>query len=100
MTVEIFLILLAFFSTVTSLVTEAVKKYLDSMSAIYSSNVVVLIVSVFVGGIGMGVFYTLKCYPLNAVNIICIFLMICANWMGAMIGYDKIRQAITQFKVK
>ncbi len=100
MTVEMFLILMAFFSTVTSLVTSAVKKYLDSMKATYASNVVVLVVAVFVGGIGTGVFYALNGYPFNTVNIICIFLMIGANWLGAMIGYDKIKQAITQFGKK
>ena len=100
MTVEMFLILMTIFATITSLCTEAVKKYLDSMKATYASNVVVLVVAVFVGGIGMGVFYALNDYPLNTVNIVCIFLMIGANWLGSMIGYDKIKQAITQFGKK
>ena len=100
MTVEMFLILLTIFSALTSLVTSAVKKYLDSMDAKYASNMIVLIVAVFIGGIGTGVFYALNGHPFNTVNTLCIFLMVCANWLGAMVGYDKIRQVITQFKGK
>lgn len=90
--------LLAFFATVTSLCTEAVKKFLDSVGVAYASNVIVLMVSVCVGSFGMALFYGLNDYPLNLVNIICIVLMVVANWLGSMIGYDKIKQAITQFK--
>jgi hypothetical protein len=98
MTVEIFLILLTFFSVVTSLATEAAKIFLDSVYATYQSNVLVLIVAAIVGGNGMVIFYLCNNYQWTATNIICIFLMIFANWLGAMVGYDKVRQAITQFK--
>lgn len=98
MTVEIFLILLAFFSTITSLCTEAAKKHLDSTGKTYASNLVVLSMSIAVGGFGMLAFYALNGYPLNTVNVICILLMIVANWLGSMIGYDKVKQAITQYR--
>lgn len=100
MTVEMFLFLLAFFATLTSLFTEAVKKMLDSVRAKYASNIIVLMVSIAVGCLGMAAFYALKGYPLNLVNGICIALMVFSNWLGAMLGYDKVKQAIKQFKGK
>lgn len=98
LTVEMFLILLTFFSIVTGLVTEAMKKLFDEMGWTYASNLVVLCVAVIVGGFGTLIYYLLVGYQWNAPNIISIFLMMIANWLGAMVGYDKIKQAITQFK--
>ena len=96
MTVELFMILLTAFSAITSLFTEAVKKFLDSLNVKYASNIVALFVAVFVGGVGTWIFYVFNNIELNITNCICIFLMICANWIGSMVGYDKIKQAIIQ----
>lgn len=98
MTVEIFLMLLAFFAVVTSLATEAVKKLLDSMQIVYASNIVVLILAIFIGGVGTASFYVFQNIAWTPTNALCVFLMICANWMCSMVGYDKVMQAITQFK--
>lgn len=98
MTVEIFLILLAIFAAVTSLITEAVKKLFDSLKMTYKSNLVVLWVSIIVGCFGMGAFYELNGYALTSFEYICALLMIVANWLSAMLGYDKVKQTITQFK--
>jgi hypothetical protein len=100
MTVELFLILLTAFSTATSLATEAVKKFLDSAGAKYASDLVVLAVSALIGGCGTMAYYVIADVALNATSILCILLMIVANWFGAMVGYDKVTQAITQFKKK
>ena len=99
MTVEIFLILLTFFSVVTGFTTEATKKFLDSLGKTYASNIVVLCVAAIVGSAGTAIFYVLNGCQWSSLNIICIFLMIFANWLGAMVGYDKITQAIKQFKI-
>jgi hypothetical protein len=98
MTVEIFMILLTFFSTLTSLATEAVKKALDGTEVKLPSNIIALLASVLVAGFGMSIFYVLNDYDWNAVNIVSIALMMLANWLGSMLGYDKIKQIITQFK--
>lgn len=98
MTVEIFLMLLAFFAVVTSLATEAVKKLLDSMQIVYASNIVVLILAIFIGCVGTASFYVFQGIAWTTTNALCVFLMICANWMCSMVGYDKVMQAITQFK--
>jgi predicted MFS family arabinose efflux permease len=100
MTVETFLVLLAIFSAVTSLGTEAVKKLLDSLKVTYTSNVVVLWVAVAVGGLGMAALYELNGYTWTSFEVICTLLMIVANWFAAMLGYDKVKQTITQFKGK
>ena len=100
MTVETFLILLTILSIITSLLTEGVKKFLDSLKVEYAANIVVLCVAVLVGGIGTSVFYIWNNFEWTSLNIICIFLMICANWLGAMLGYDKVMQALTQIKGK
>ena len=98
MTVELFLILLTILSVATSLFTEGVKMLLDSLNLKYASNIVVLLVSIIVGGIGTIVFYLWNDIALTSLNIICLFLMICANWLCSMLGYDKVMQAITQIK--
>ena len=98
MTFKMFLVLLTVLATVTSLVTEAVKKFLDSTSKAYASNVVVLIVAIIVGGLGMVAYYVLSAIPWTAGNIVYIAMMIVFNWLGAMLGYDKVIQAITQIK--
>lgn len=100
MTVEIFLMLLTVFATVTSFLTEALKKLLDSVGSNYASNIVVLIAAAITGGVGTSVYYVINGTEWNATNIICIFVMIVANWLGATIGYDKITQAIQQYKNK
>lgn len=98
MTINAFLVLLMGFSTLTSLVTEAVKKFLDEAGIKYASNIVVLISAIVVGGIGMTYFYWLEESPFIVTNIIGTILMISANWLVAMLGYDKVKQAILQLK--
>lgn len=100
MTVQIFLLLLTILSIVTSLLTEGIKKFLDAMMVNYASNVLVLIVAVIVGGVGTSVYYLWNDIAWTSLNIICIFLMVCANWLGAMLGYDKVIQAISQMEGK
>ena len=98
MTFNVFLMLLTAFSVLTSLFTEAVKKFLDGLNLRYASNIVALVSSVLVGGLGTSAFYIFSGYAWNVSNIICIFLMMAANWLVAMVGYDKVKQAITQLK--
>ena len=98
MTFEIFIILLVIFSVFTSLFTEAVKLFLESLKIKYASNLIVLVVSIFVGSIGTVCAYLFMNIQWTATNIICIFLMIGANWLVSMLGYDKVMQAIMQLK--
>lgn len=99
MTVETFLTVLMACAIVTSLMTEAVKMFLDSVKIKYISNVVVLAVSVLVGGVVGTVYSMFIEFQLNN-QLIFTAIMIVANWLIAMLGYDKIIQTITQFKSK
>ena len=98
MNIETFICLIAIFAAVTSLITEGVKKTLTSLNVKYAANVVVLFVSIIVGGIGMFLFYIWRGYELNINSVIWIILMTITNWLGSMVGYDKVIQTITQIK--
>lgn len=96
MTVTTFLILLTVFAAMTALVTEAVKKFLDGQNVCYAPNVVVLIVALIIGCGGTAVYYVNYQVSFNALNSIYLALMGVANWVGAMVGYDKVKQAVEQ----
>lgn len=100
MSVTTFLILLTVFATFTALMTEAVKKFLDAQKVTYASNIVVLIVALVIGCGGTAVYYINYQVPFNALNSVYLALMGLANWIGAMVGYDKVKQAITQLRGK
>lgn len=98
MTVTVFLILLTVCAVVTSLLTEGIKKFLDSMKISYASNILVLIVALVIGCGATAIYYINYQVPFNALNSVYLALMGIANWLGAMLGYDKVRQAIEQIK--
>lgn len=98
MTVEALLTLLTVLSVITSLLTEGFKKLLDSLNVVYATNILVLCVSVVVGCAGTTIFYLWNDIAWTTLSFICIFLMAVANWLGAMLGYDKVIQAIKQVK--
>lgn len=98
MTITLFMALLVILAVAVSLFTEAVKKYLDETKTKYSSNIVVLILSVIVGAGGTALMYLLLGIPFTTANILCMLLMAVAVWVGAMVGYDKVLQMIEQVK--
>ena len=93
-----FLFLLMSFAVLTATVTEAVKKFLDEQHVSYASNIVVLVIALVVGCGGMILYYIGSGIPFTWLNIIYVPLMGIANWMGAMVGYDKVKQAIEQLR--
>lgn len=99
MTVTIFLVILSICAAVTSLLTEGIKKFLDGQKITYASNVLVLIVALVVGCGATAVFYINYQVPFTALNSVYLALLGVANWLGAMLGYDKVKQTIMQFKV-
>lgn len=95
MTVQMFLGLLIGFSAISSLFTEGVKKLIND-KANYSSNIIVLIISLIVGSIGMCIYYTLNSVVIDTNEVIYIVLMGLATWLVATHGYDKVCQSIQQ----
>ena len=98
MNITTFLFLLTSFAVLTAVVTEAVKKFLDEQHVHYASNIVVLIIALLVGCGGTVLYYISTGIPFTALNITYIPLMGIANWIGAMVGYDKVKQAIEQLR--
>ena len=96
MTVTAFLILLTICATITSIFTEDEKKFLDAQEITYASNVLVLAVAVVIGCGGTAIYYVNYQVPFTALNSVYLALMGVANWVGAMVGYDKVKQAIAQ----
>lgn len=100
MTLEIFLMMLLVVSTLTGLVTEALKIWLDEHKKAYCSNTlagyVAVVLSVAVGGA-----YTIMMeVAMNEKMAVCLIALILLSWLSAMIGYDKVMQAIAQIRGK
>ena len=98
MTITLFISLFTLGSCVSALFTEAVKRAYQNAKKEYSANVVALVNSAVVGGLGTAVAYMLLGIPWTINNIICLLLMIVVVWMASMVGYDKIMQLLDQIK--
>lgn len=99
MTVTLFISLFTIGSMLCGLITEAVKKAYENAEKQYSANVIALVDALVVGGVGTATAYMLMSIPWTLNNIICIFLMIVCIWLGAMLGFDKIKQTLEQIAV-
>lgn len=99
MTLEVFLMLLLVVSVFTSLTVEAIKKFIgEKYSA--SSNIVAGITSVVLGTV-IGAFYCILAeVAFTSQLVIILIALVFLSWLCAMVGYDKVIQAITQLKTK
>ena len=95
MNVNTFLALLFAFSVISSLVTEGIKTLLDDKDNI-SYNIMALIVALIIGGCGTFLFYYFKGVSYTIINIIYIVLMGLATGLCSMVGYDKVKQTVSQ----
>ena len=95
MTVPMFLALLFGFSVITGLIVEAIKKFVNDKENV-SYNIIALVVALVVGIVGCAIYYQFAVIPYTTNNIICMGLMGIASALVAMVGYDKVSQAITQ----
>ena len=95
MSVEAFLILLTAFSVITSLVTEAAKKVYKA-----ASNIVALVCSIVVSMAGSVVYFIYTDLPVTPKTVCFAFLLIIANWLCSMVGYDKVMQTLSQMGVR
>ena len=95
MTTTTFLMLLSSFSVLSGLVTEGIKK-LISDKANMSYNIIALVVSLVIGGVGCAIYYQLNTIPFDINNVIYIILMGLASGLCSMVSYDKLKQCIEQ----
>lgn len=97
-TIQVFLLGLLVVSTITGLTTEAIKKLLDEAKKTYRSNLLAGIVATVLS-VAVGVGYILIAdIGFTTSSIICLVALIFMSWLCAMVGYDKVIQAISQFK--
>lgn len=94
MTVEMFLALLLGFSTLSSLITEAIKKLFST-----NGNITAFIVSILIGLIGTLIYYQLGNIDFTLNNVIYAILMGLASSLTSQVGYDKIKEAIQKFLI-
>lgn len=98
-TMEVFLMLLLVVSIFTSLAVEAVKKIAgEKYNA--SSNIVAGIIAIVLG-LAVGIFYCVMAQIAFTTQIVVVLIaLVFLSWLCAMIGYDKVIQAINQVKGK
>ena len=98
MSLSVFLMLLMLVSTFTGLVTEAVKKCLQEKGKTYYANA--LAGYTYVGlSIAVGAAYIiLTSAAINEQMAVYLIALVFMSWLASMVGYDKVIQAISQFK--
>lgn len=96
MTLTMFITLFTALSTVASLFTEAIKKNFN----VKNYTLIVLIVSAVIGWGGGAITYCFMKVPFdNVSNILCLFLLAPSIWLGATLGYDKVKEIIAKIGV-
>ena len=88
---ETFLLGALIVSTVTGLVTEALKKILIEHKWNYHANTLAGAVAIVLSA-AAGVGYTKQ-------TIVQLVVLVFISWLCSMVGYDKVVQAIKQFKM-
>lgn len=97
-TLEIFMLGLLITSVLTGLATEAVKKLLTEHNVTYRANTLAGLVSfVLSAAIGAG-YIIMTGAGFDSQIIVCLIAQVFMSWLCAMVGYDKVVQAISQFK--
>ena len=85
-------------STLTGLATEAIKKLLAEHDKSYYANTLAGVVAMVLS-IAIGVGYMLiSNINFSAQTIVYLIALVFISWLSAMVGYDKVIQAISQFK--
>lgn len=98
MNFEIFLMGLLIVSTLTGLFTEAIKAWLQERGKKYYSNALAGYVAVGLSVLVSSGYVILTEAALNAKMAVYLIALILLSWLAAMVGYDKVIQAISQFK--
>lgn len=96
MSVELFMIMISTISVVTGLVVEAIKSYVKTDMYNLIAGIVALIISVAVS-ICYALWYAVRVDEKYVIFFVCVAF---ASWLSAMVGFDKVKQAIIQIGVK
>ena len=98
-TLELFLVGLLGTSVLTSLVTEAIKILLTEHDKTYRANTLAGLVAVVVSAAIGASYIIITGTSVTSQVIVCVIALIIMGWLCAMVGYDKVIQAISQFKM-
>lgn len=95
---ETMLMLLLIVSILTGLVTEAIKNTLDESCKVYQANILAGITAMVLS-VALGVGYAvLTATAINAKYAVWLIALVFLSWLSAMVGYDKVKQTITQIR--
>lgn len=98
MSVEMFLLMLLIVSVFTGLFTEAIKKELAERNKKYYANTLAGAVSVVLS-LAVGISYLILTETqINEKMAVVLIALVLLSWLSAMVGYDKVIQAISQFR--
>lgn len=98
MNMTTFLLLLLIVSTLTALFTQGIKVVLNEKQKKYSSNTLAGVVAAVLA-IAVGIAYIIITETaINAALAVYLIALVLLSWLSAMVGYDKVIQAIAQFK--
>lgn len=95
---ETFLLGLTISSTLNGLVTQAIKSILEETNKTYYPNLISGIVSIVLSAALGGGYFFIKDLSFASKDAIYIVALTFMSWLSAMVGYDKVVQALTQFK--
>ena len=95
---DIFVFGLLLTSTLTGLVTQAVKIILVEHNMAYRANTLAGIIALLLSvAVGIG-YVNMTGIGFTTQVITCLVAQVFMSWLCAMVGYDKVVQAISQFK--
>ena len=90
-----FLFLLSFFAALTSLVVEAIKKIIKDKEN-RCDNLIALITALIIGFVGTLAYFYFNGEVFTMKNFIFAIFMGFASGLSAMVGYDKVKELISQ----
>lgn len=96
---ETFLLGLLITSTLTGLATEAVKKVLTEHDVTYRANTLAGLVALVLSAAIGASYIILTNLTFTSHIVIYLIGLVFMSWLCAMVGYDKVVQAISQFKM-
>lgn len=95
---DMFLFGLMAVSTLTGLVTEAIKKIMTEHNRTYHANTIAGIVAVILSIVTGVVYIILNDITFSASVIVYLVMLTVCSWLGSMIGYDKVIATIKNYK--
>ena len=98
-TLEVFMLGVLIASTLTGLATEAIKIIFTEYGKKYYANSLAGIVSLVVSlAVGAG-YVLMRGIGFTTQVIVYMVALVFISWLCAMVGYDKVVQTISQFKI-